>query len=167
MSYHFEPPSPDVTTLNVSSPRIAEWLDQTTWADALEWDDLVAFGLYLNAFEAAPDTVIFPEGDLTRCMAILVDGTVEIIKSTESLEKKSLAQIRSPQTFGEMSLIDGQPRSAEVKSATKCQFVILDKAAFDEMTGTHPKLAIKVVLRLSSLLSQRLRQVSGRLIHLV
>ena len=167
MSQCFDTIHSKVTKLNISSARIADWLDQTTWADALEWDDLVNFGLYLTAYKADPETVIFPEGDLRQCMAILVDGTVEIRKTTETLEQKSLAEVRSPQTFGEMSLIDGQPRSAEVQALNQCQFMILDKAAFDTMAEKHPKLAIKVLLRLSSLMSQRLRQVSGRLIHLV
>ena len=82
VSYHFEPPSADVTTLNVG-PRISEWPDHRR---CLRMGRPRRIWNHLNAFEAAPDTVIFPEGDLTRCI-ILVDGTVEILKSTESLEK--------------------------------------------------------------------------------
>lgn len=167
MSECFTTPNSDIVEVNISSARIAEWLDETTWADAFEWDDLVHFGTYLSAYEVSPNTLIFPEGDLRQCMAILVNGSVEIFKTTETQDQKSLAIIRSPQTFGEMSLIDGQPRSAEVRAATQCEFVLLDKKAFSEMADNHPKLAVKVLLRLSMLMSQRLRQVSGRLIHLV
>ena len=152
--------------LNVSSPRIAEWLDATSWADSLNWEDLVTLAPYLDAYECKKGTVIFKEGDLRKLMAILVDGTVEILKTNETMKKKVLAKVRSPQTIGEMSLIDGQPKSAEVKAAMQCTFLLLSKPSFESMAEEHPKLAVKVLHRISSLISQRLRLASGRLVDL-
>ena len=100
-------------------------------------------------------------------MAILVEGRVEIFKSTLDEEKKSIAKVKSPQTFGEMSLIDGQPRSAEVVADTACVCLLLEKARFLAMSERQPQLAFKILWKISSLMSQRLRQVSGQLVDLV
>jgi CRP-like cAMP-binding protein len=157
----------NVERLQVKPDEMAMMLDKTSWGNDLTWDELVTLGKFMQAYKVRPDTVLFSEGELNQTMAILVEGRVEIFKSTMENQKKSLAKVKSPQTFGEMSLIDGQPRSAEVVADSNCICLLLKKDRFLAMSERQPQLAFKILWKISSLMSQRLRQVSGQLVDLV
>lgn len=157
----------NVERLQLNPEQLAQMLDKTSWGNTLTWEELVTLGKFIHAYKVRPNTVLFSEGELNQTMAILVEGRVEIFKSTLDEEKKSIAKVKSPQTFGEMSLIDGQPRSAEVVADTACVCLLLEKARFLAMSERQPQLAFKILWKISSLMSQRLRQVSGQLVDLV
>jgi CRP-like cAMP-binding protein len=161
------PKEKNVERLQLNPDELAQMLDKTSWGNDLSWDELVTLGKFIQAFKVRPNTVLFAEGELNQTMAILVEGKVEIFKSTLNNEKKSIAKVKSPQTFGEMSLIDGQPRSAEVMADSNCICLLLTKEKFMAMSERQPQLAFKILWKISSLMSQRLRQVSGQLVDLV
>lgn len=161
------PKEKNVERLQVNPDELAQMLDKTSWGNDLSWDELVTLGKFIQAYKVRPNTVLFAEGELNQTMAILVEGKVEIVKSTTSNQKKSIAKVKSPQTFGEMSLIDGQPRSAEVVADSSCICLLLTKQKFMEMSERQSHLAFKILWKISSLMSQRLRQVSGQLVDLV
>ena len=156
-----------VERIPLKPDELAKMLDKTTWGNDLTWDELITLGKFIQAFKVKINTVLFAEGQLNQTMAILVEGSAEIFKYSADNQKKSIARVKSPQTFGEMSLIDGQPRSAEVIAATNCVCLLLSKDKFLEMSELQPKLAFKILWKISSLMSQRLRQVSGQLVDLV
>ena len=64
-------------------------------------------------------------------------------------------------TFGEMSLVDGEPRSASVLADEKTTLIVLTADDFARLASEIPRLAIKVLLKISKLLSQRLRHTTG------
>jgi CRP-like cAMP-binding protein len=66
--------------------------------------------------------------------------------------------------FGEMSLIDGQPRSATVIAQTPLRTAYLDYSAFDAMMAEHPEVAREVMKRLTGRirdLEARVRELGG------
>ncbi|GAA3932299.1 cyclic nucleotide-binding domain-containing protein [Litoribacillus peritrichatus] len=157
----------NIERIPLNPEELAKLLDKTTWGNDFSWDELINLGKFIQAFKVKMNTVLFSEGQLNQTMAILVEGTAEIFKSSANNQKKSIARVKSPQTFGEMSLIDGQPRSAEVQATSNCICLLLSKEKFLEMSDKQPKLAFKILWKISSLMSQRLRQVSGQLVDLV
>ncbi|MDB4443781.1 cyclic nucleotide-binding domain-containing protein [bacterium] len=66
--------------------------------------------------------------------------------------------------FGEMSLIDGEPRSASALAATYVTMPVFSKDNFVRLTKESPSFGVTVALKLAKLMSQRLRQTTGRLI---
>lgn len=161
------PKEKNIERLPLNPEEIAQMLDKTSWGNELSWKELVSLGKFIQAFKVRPHTVLFAEGETNQTMAILVEGRVEIFKSTLDDQKKSIAKVKSPQTFGEMSLVDGQPRSAEVVTDSSCVCLLLTKEKFMAMSETYSDLAFKILWKISSLMSQRLRQVSGQLVDLV
>src|SRR5690606_14256092 len=64
-----------------------------------------------------PGTVLIQEGDVARDLYILLEGEVEIIRS--SLNRREwITELGSVSIFGEAALLDDTPRSAEVRSKT-------------------------------------------------
>ena len=92
-----------------------------------------------------------------------LEGKVAVIKKDHGDETKRLGVIRPGKTFGEMSLLDGEPRSASVIAEETSTLIVLTAEDFARLSSELPKLAMKVLLKISKLLSQRLRQTSGML----
>ena len=63
-----------------------------------------------------------------------------------------------------MSLIDGEPRSASVIAEEPSLLVVLTGEGLAALSSDVPRLAIKVLLKIAKLISQRLRQTSGALV---
>jgi CRP/FNR family cyclic AMP-dependent transcriptional regulator len=61
--------------------------------------------------------------------------------------------------FGELALLDGQPRSATVQAVTEIRTHVLDRGAFLDFLSNHPDAALAV----SAALAARLRQADERL----
>ena len=108
--------------------------------------------------------MIVREGSTDAYLCLLVDGKVNVVKEGESGAPKELGSIGPGKTFGEMSLIDGERRSASVVAEERSTLVVLTGDGFSRLSLEVPRLGLKVLFKISKLLSQRLRQTSGALV---
>lgn len=108
--------------------------------------------------------VLFDEGSPASYMGILLKGQVAVYKHTQQDEVRNLSQLGPGKTFGEMALIDGEPRSAELRAISDSEFIMLSRDSFQKLCAAHPVIGLKLVLPLARALSQRLRRVSGLLV---
>lgn len=75
-----------------------------------------------------PETVVVREGDPGDSLSIIVSGTVEVIK-----DDRPIASLSAGDFFGELSLIDGQPRSATVATVDDVTLLTISSIAFDAL----------------------------------
>jgi CRP/FNR family transcriptional regulator, cyclic AMP receptor protein len=139
-------------------------LESTRWADTLSGKEVETFSKYLHVCTAEKDAVIVREGSREAYLCLLVAGKVSVVKAGDAGAPRQLGSIGPGQTFGEMSLIDGEPRSASVIAEDKSTLVVLTGEGFASLSLEVPRLGIKILLKISKLLSQRLRQTSGALV---
>jgi CRP-like cAMP-binding protein len=71
---------------------------------------------------------------------LILEGAVEI-KSNGT----TLAKLGPGQFFGEMSVIDNQPRSANVVAVEPSRCLILSAWSFNALITEHPKIALKIL----------------------
>ncbi|OGV66448.1 MAG: hypothetical protein A2283_06935 [Lentisphaerae bacterium RIFOXYA12_FULL_48_11] len=152
-------------SLNMRLPpqKLAEMLDRTRWASDFSWSQISKISEHMQAFSSSKGTVIFREGATDQSLGIIVEGKVDIIKTDRDVSSL-IATLLPSQSFGEMSLVDGEPRSASVVASTDVVMLILDKDGFLEMSRVVPGLAFKLLLKISKMISQRLRKTSGQLV---
>jgi CRP-like cAMP-binding protein len=92
---------------------------------------------------------IFSSGDPGDCMYAVVDGTVEI-----QLNGKLIETIAPGGVFGEMGLIDGQPRSAMALAASDCSVAVIGEKRFLRLVEMAPQFALQMM----RVVSERLRR---------
>lgn len=92
--------------------------------------------------------VIFSEGETGCELFVILEGIVSITVQGREVNKLGLGEL-----FGEMTLVDDQPRSASAKAITDCSLIPLDRERFTRMVGQWPELAVHVM----SVTSTRLR----------
>ncbi len=95
---------------------------------------------------------IVKEGDRTKVGFFLVlDGQVEVRKGA-----KVLSRLGSGQFFGEMAVLDGQPRSADVVAVAPTKCLVLASWDIKALITTYPDIALEIIAELT----RRLRQTS-------
>jgi len=118
----------------------------------------------MSAYSASRGTVIFEEGAEDSTLCIVVRGKIDIIKRQSGSRANVIASILSSQSFGEMSLLDGEPRSAQAVAASDVELLLLSREDLFKLREQKPKLAFDLLWLVSHMLSQRLRRTSGNLV---
>lgn len=106
--------------------------------------------------------VIFHAGDSGSTLFILKSGAVKIsicdCKGTEDI----LKILSTGDFFGEMSMLDGQHRSATVTAMEKCSALMVQREHFIDFIKQHPQ----IILSLLALMSRRLRKTDEKIANL-
>lgn len=96
--------------------------------------------LHLRADIYSRGDLIIRKGDLGNEMFIISRGTVEVVND----EGKVMATLADGAFFGELSLLNSQPRTANIRAASNCDVFILDKKAFERAMKNHPEFLEKI-----------------------
>jgi CRP-like cAMP-binding protein len=167
------PPKPSVAdalqsrgaALVASTPRDrAEMLDGTTWCHRLSFKEEEGIGRYLQLFSLPPGTMLFHEGDSDPFASIIVDGALEIRKGDSELHERVVARLGDGKMVGEMSLIDGRPRSATAVSIETTRILVISRDDFESMIEQRPDVALKYTMMVAEAVAQLLRQTTGLLV---
>jgi CRP/FNR family cyclic AMP-dependent transcriptional regulator len=101
---------------------------------------------------------IFSKGDPGNSLVAVISGTVKISISSPDGRNAILNLIGAGEIFGEIALLDGQPRSADCTANTNCELFIIDRREFIPFVRSQPTLAMKLI----ELLCTRLRWTSDQ-----
>jgi len=109
-------------------------------------------------YEAHTNIVI--EGELSWGLYLIVEGLVGIFKTNKLTgENYDIGQLRKGNFFGEMSLIDNNPRSATVKALTECDLLYISKDAFQALLNHSPATKVRFYESCVKQLVTRLREL--------
>ena len=128
-------------------------------------EDVSVLASYMNVFRAQPGETIIREDDGGDFMLLLVEGAVDIFKRNQRGEQQHMTNVGPGMTLGEMSMIDGEPRFATCVATESTLFAVLHRDDMAKIILDHPSLGSKILVKLVSLLSARLRQTSARLLQ--
>jgi CRP/FNR family transcriptional regulator, cyclic AMP receptor protein len=101
--------------------------------------------------------VIFRENEEGSEMFIIIQGVVEIRKSTGPSSSKILTTLQKGDMFGEMAIIEKQPRSATAVAVQPTRVLVLNDRLYDSMLGSNPDFARKM----NRVLSERIRRADS------
>jgi CRP-like cAMP-binding protein len=149
-------PAPDVALR-------AELLEKTQWAHEFSFLEIEKLAEYLQSRHVKKGMVVFREGDKDATLFVIAEGKVGIFKAGAKRQDLPIATIGVGHTLGEMALIDGQARSAGAVAVEDLILLAITRSDLDRIMAEHPKLAVKLVLKVAKLLSQRLRQTTSNL----
>ena len=135
----------------------AAMLAKSTWGVGLNQDELEKFADYLYVAKASKDELIFNEGAIEPYMCFIAEGLVKIAKGDSKKNIKTICEIGAGRTFGEMSIIDGLPRSASALAAEETVALVLTKEKFEQILQDVPRLGVLLYSKFAQMMSHRLR----------
>jgi CRP-like cAMP-binding protein len=103
-----------------------------------------------NARTIPAGSVVCRKGEPGHTMYAVVEGELEVVIGEQIVET-----LRAGETFGEMALVDGSPRSADVRAKTECRLVEVDEQRFKFLVQQNPFFALEVMRSLSQRLRRR------------
>ncbi len=115
---------------------------------------------YIKRFSAGD--VIFNAGDPGQSMMAIAEGSVRVGMLTPSARDVTLAELNAGDVFGEIAMLDGGERSANVKALTNCTLVVLERRALLEVLQRNPDLSIRLI----ELLCHRVRRSDERMMEI-
>ena len=124
-------------------------------ADLHEADLAVVLG-YMQARRYGAGDVAVRYGECERSFFIISHGSFEVVLPTRDGARR--ARVLGPgDLFGEVAFFDGRPRMADVVALENAEALVLTEIAFQRLRLTHPRLALRFVLDLGRVLSERFR----------
>jgi len=101
---------------------------------------------------------VFYKGATGSQMYVVLGGKVLVYDG-----KQCIATLTTGDTFGEMALIDSEPRSATVVAGEDSHLFVLSETTFQRLMTK--RVSIRMLLNLVRILSHRLRETNVRLTH--
>ena len=130
----------------------------------LEWAQVKALSEYIQIYRAPPKAVLFREGDQGDFMCVLLEGKLDVHKEDNRHVDKTVTTIFPGRSLGEMTIVDGEPRSATAVAVVTSILAVLTQENFMLIMRDKPALSAKLLFKIAQLISQRLRQTSGILV---
>ena len=132
-------------------------------------DDTEVAALIVKAKEERHEdkSFVFKEREMGDAMFVVLDGTVKIVKMVAGNKFKTLVAMGVGDFFGEMALLDGQPRSASAVSHGVARVLRIGRDEFSALMSENPYLGLEVVIRLARNLTDRLRKTNEQVIEMV
>jgi CRP/FNR family transcriptional regulator len=143
----------------VQTLRNLDLFSDLTFKEALEVDEL----LHERVYEKGE--IIFQDGDVGHGIFIVVSGKVQVDPSREFLKKTEL-EFGPGEMLGELTLFEEGPRFATVVATEKTVMVALLRAEFSSLLTRNTKIGVKVLVKLSTTMSRRVRGLLLRESHL-
>lgn len=117
----------------------------------------------LTVMRVTVGDVIFREGDPAREMYVVLDGEIEVLKKSRRGRETRVAILGPNDSFGEMSIIDMQSRSATVRALGSARLLRISTEEMDALYRHDLKSYTLIVLNIARDLSRRLRVADGLL----
>ena len=131
-------PSPEHTT---------QLLAQTSLFAGIDAEGLARIAARMTELTVPADRVIARQGEIGTGFFIIVTGMVRVVRDGETI-----AELGPGDFFGELSVLDGKPRNAQVVSTEPTSCLALATWEFEAVVREQPSVALAI-----------LRELAGRL----
>lgn len=138
---------------------LASFLGQSRFFGVLSFDELLALALSTEEYECDEDAVIFRQADPGDRLYLIRAGRVKIVRHGPDGAELRLATMSPGDVFGELSVVDGKPRSATAVAMERVEAVTLRTDRFADFLRARPEAALFMM----RLLTSRLRQTDDAL----
>jgi CRP-like cAMP-binding protein len=116
-------------TKGLASVRIFQHLGQ---------DDLKKVAKIAKPGRVAANTVVFFEGNRADAFFIVLSGSLKVFQTARDGRVKVLSTMGPGETFGELAMLDGHPRSASVETIAASELLVISRKDFRDLATATP-----------------------------
>jgi CRP/FNR family cyclic AMP-dependent transcriptional regulator len=120
----------------------------------LDDDELALLASHVDEASFAPGQTIFRAGEPGGAMHVVLSGSVEVSVVDEDARPVVLGSAGPGEIFGELSLLDGEPRSASATAREATRTFLIDRDDLERLFSRRPGAALDIL----QVLSRRLRR---------
>jgi CRP-like cAMP-binding protein len=139
--------------VTLTTDRRTELLGACPLFAGVTGDDLAAIAERALEVAFPPDHVVARQGEIGTGFFVIVDGSVRVVR-----DGQELARLGRGEFFGEMSVIDGLPRVAQVVTTSDTRCLALATWEFERLILDHPTIGLAILRGLSARLRSKTEQ---------
>ena len=113
-----------------------------------------------------PDEIVISEGEDNDHLFLLLKGKLEVLQDVDGFNKR-VALLESGDSLGEVSVFDPGPASATVRAVDEAEVWLITRDSLDSLHSANPKVAYRLLSRITTCLSKRLRLMNDKVVDLV
>ena len=134
--------------------KLDELIKRVDLFHGLEREDVAKIFSKGMTMRALKDDVVFFKGTVGNQMYIVLGGKVGVFKG-----EKCIAELHTGDMFGEMALVNKEPRSATVKAIEASHLFVLSESTFQYLLTK--RVAVQVLLNIVRTMSHRLKATTS------
>lgn len=137
-------------------------------------------GASMLLVRAEPGQVMIREGEAGDWMMLILKGTVDVTKRLElpadadadadagtEAAVSRVAVVRSGAAVGDMSMLDSEPRYATCTAIEAVEAGVWGRREIALLIRDHPGVGAKLLVKITQMMAQRLRNTSNQLVRLL
>jgi CRP-like cAMP-binding protein len=128
-------------------------------------DELGLLSSFGDSRSYAEGEVLIQEGADNNRLFLVLKGKLEVLQDVDGV-KKPVATLESGDSIGEVSVFDPGPASATVRAASESEVWLITSEGLDRLHSANPKVAYRLLSRITTCLSKRLRKMNDRVVDL-
>lgn len=140
-----------------SGLNASEILQQIGLFALLDKAELDSLATQLDYKRYLAGQMIFSAGDPGSTMFVVISGEVELFLEDEDRQRVSLQFVQPGQMFGELALLDAEPRSASALAVRATEVFIVDRNDLMMLVRSHPAAALDMM----TMLGRRIREANA------
>ncbi|MBL4902464.1 cyclic nucleotide-binding domain-containing protein [Desulfocapsa sp. AH-315-G09] len=153
--------------LSQSEEETRDFLLSLSLFDSFDVNELTLLARHMSYIHLQRGEFLFVEGEKGDFLGFVVQGVLEVLKKSATGENIIIARLAKGSSIGEMALIDKSPRSATVVSRQPTTMITLTAKGFDKLLNKSPATGVKIIQKISRLLSLNMRRTSSKLADLL
>ena len=110
-------------------------------------------------------TLLFRQDEPGDRFYLIHSGKVRVYRVYDNGTESDLSVMGPGESFGEMALMTGEPRSANVETIEETQLTVLAKDQFDKVLRDNPELSIQIVKQLSAWIRRDEEKLEEEALH--
>ena len=150
----------------IERERLITFLLETPMFENLEPSEIMEIIHIVDIEQFQAGETIFSQGDTGDSWFVLYRGAVEVLKEGDTGEKK-ITELGPQACFGEISILDGSPRSATIRATEDSIVFRVTRDAFSALIDDDHLVAYKLIHQMAILLAERQRTTTSRLSELL
>ena len=150
----------------ITRERLITFLLETPMFEKLVPSEIMEVIHIVEVHQYQAGDVVFNEGDAGDAWYVLYRGSVEVLKHGATGEKK-ITELGPQACFGEISILDGSPRSATIRASKDSMAFRIPRDAFGDLLDDDHLVAYKLLYQMAILLAERQRTTTLRLSELL
>jgi CRP/FNR family cyclic AMP-dependent transcriptional regulator len=90
-------------------------------------------------------TAVFFQDDPSDSLYVVLSGSAKVFRTSEDGRDRIMTTLRAGDAFGELAMIEGQPRSATVQTLEETELLSLTRKDFERFASEHPDFLYKLL----------------------
>ena len=151
-----------MTTITPDDPRLQKFC----LFAGLGEEELAALLKLTDAIACPAGSLIVRTGEVGHCLYLVLEGRAKVIIDADGREIE-LSQLETGDFFGEVSMVDDGPRSANVIAVEDCVLLRITRMTIGVLSGLQPAAAIQILAAIGRPLVGRLRASNQKYIDIL